>query len=139
MDTHGYLMARLDDESLVEFGKSLGVSKADEDKKYRSSRFAWANPRSKTEVRPGAASAARRGARFYGGGVAGSLGGQLAGGVVGGAKGRALGGLVGGAGGMSVGRTHNLKSGDTRAYRRSDGRKAKANIQTPSMGGYWTY
>lgn len=133
MTRYDYLLDRVNDESLVEF------SKAARDKEYRSSNLAFLNPRSKTEVKRGGASMARRGGRWLGGSmIGGSLGGL--GGAVAGRKGASIGGTLGGAVGGSIGRTYNLKSGDTRARLRSDPKKkAQAAADIPGVGSFWSY
>lgn len=124
------------------------ISKAE--RAYRDSVFAPINPLSHTEVREG--SMHRRAARRYGGGLAGAAAGYGAGTLVQrGLRnkspiGAAIAGrtalFYGGALGNSVGRTANIKSGDTRATGKrlgGRGRKATGAITVPLAGSFWTY
>lgn len=108
--------------------------------KYRASHLAWANPRSKTEVKPGFESGVRRYVRPAVGGAVGSLAGRVVGGgvtamatknptaIIRGAKtGRTLGAL----GGASLGFSENIHSGDTKATNRKTGKQARHKVAIP--------
>ena len=110
--------------SYVQYAIAKAERAEQQQKRYREALFAGVNPRSETEVAEG--SAGRRTARV--------VGGTLAGSVVGAAGAASLArippaaiaaGLAGPAIGTSLGRTANIKSGDVRARRRSDGKEAK--------------
>jgi uncharacterized protein YcfJ len=125
------------------------IAKAD--RKYRASIAQNINPRSKTEVREG--SGLRRTARWGGGLVGGTVGGGVLGSVAGrglrmGPSGQqalaGIGSTIGGSAGVSVGRSANLKSGDTRARNRRTGKRAKGNTTVGwgapgNLGSYWNY
>jgi hypothetical protein len=119
---------------------SRDIEKSKDKGDYRQSHLAGINPRSETKVKRG--SMLRRGVR--------DIGGTLAGGAVGGGVGTlvgrgnpqmaGIGASLGSAGGRSIGRTYNIKSGDTKAKHRSSGKKAKGNITLPgALGSYWRY
>lgn len=113
------------------------IEKAEQGDGYRASHLQSINPRSKTEVREG--TMPRRALRQLGGATIGTGLGLAAGSLTRRQTGLSLGAQVGNAAGVSVGRTQNLRSGDTRATNRRTGKKAKANVTLPGLGSFWHY
>ena len=102
---------------------------ADMDKKgYRQSSLSGMNSRSDTYVKRG--TGVKRVALPFAAGVAGGAAGGAVGDKIGGAKGRAIGTSVGAWGGGSAALSRNIRSGDTAAYHRKTGKKAKAKVGT---------
>lgn len=90
---------------------------------YRPSALQDVNPRSRTYVKEGGGSLARRVGSQYGGALAGTL--ILPG------PGTAVGATVGGS--------RNVKSGDTIGIRRKDGARAKSKVALSGTEGFYIY
>lgn len=142
-------MTTLSDLAEYAYGASVTKSRktAEERKiagsrKYRPSVFQGINPRSRTYVREGSGSAARRLGGPQLGGTAGTLVGYGAGAALGAASknpGVKFGARYGGSAlgtyaGLSAGYHRNIRSGDTVSFNRRSGKKARSKVAVPEVG-----